>query len=195
MKTRKVKYLAGVRKAVQSALEKESKQSIAHGIDHFDRVRINALKIAKHYPETDLEILQIASLLHDINQPIGGKMHHIEKSVKTAELILNQLPYPKKKEVLEIIGQHSTEKLAKKTSIEARILFDADKLDGLGYLGIARTFIYCGQNGMTLKQTVRWYEKKIDIAISNLETQYGKKIAKPKLSITKHFLKKLKQEL
>ncbi len=109
------KYLEMVEKEAEKLLSRKE-QCVAHRIGHVKRVMKNALEIAKNYPNVDKEVLQIAILLHDICQPFNRKKKtHVEMSVKIAKKILRKIKYPEEKtrKVLEIISQHSTEKLCK----------------------------------------------------------------------------------
>src|ERR1700754_5205006 len=69
-------------------------QSVAHRFDHFLRVLGNADLIAKPYPQADIEILTLAVLLHDIDQPFDDKANHVAYSAAAAEKILADLSYP-----------------------------------------------------------------------------------------------------
>ncbi len=73
-------------------------------------------------------------------------------------------------------------------------MFDADKLDGLGASGIARVFALFGQRGLEPEKAIEWYEKKIEIAVKNLQTKEGKRMARKKLKYVKEFLKMFKNE-
>ncbi len=85
---------------------------------------------------------------------------------------------------MQIISEHSTERLANwPTTIEAKILFDADKLDGLGASGIARVFALFGQKGKTLLEAVSWYLHKIELSKENMQTEEGRSMAKGKSEI------------
>ena len=83
--------------------------------------------------------------------------------------------------------------MRKPKSLEAKILFDADKLDGLGASGIARVFALFGQRGLDPEKAIEWYEKKIEIALKNLQTKEAKKIARKRLAFVKKFLKMFKE--
>ncbi len=181
---------------VKEILKENKLQSLAHRFDHFQRVRKNALKIAEDY-DVDLELLEIACLLHDIDEPYNLKENHVERSLKLAKKILNEIGIneEKKQKVLNIIKEHSTENITRKTSIESKILFDADKIDGLGSIGISRVFLFCGQRGLTLRESIKWYKKKINLTLKNLQTKKGKEIAKKKLKYVKNFIKELEKEL
>jgi uncharacterized protein len=124
-----------VESRVRDLLEAE-RQSVAHRFDHVMRVRANAELIAKSYPEADIEVLTLAVLLHDIDQPFDDKANHVTYSAAAAETILAELSYPAARAqcVVQAVREHSTETIqsGRPSSIEARILFDADKVDGLG---------------------------------------------------------------
>ncbi|NUN11046.1 HD domain-containing protein [Candidatus Micrarchaeota archaeon] len=185
-------FVKDVEAIVRNKLKNQPKQSLAHDFNHFCRVRKNALKIAKHYSIVDLEVLQLACLLHDVDQPFDAKREHVEKSISLAREILSSINYPRIERVIEVMSQHSTEKLSEKTSLEAKILFDADKLDGLGPIGVARVFALCGQQGKTIPQAIAWYEKKIEVALSDLQTPEGKKLIEKELVYTRRYLEELK---
>lgn len=186
-----------VKKIVKETVRTSKNQSVAHKWGHILRVHDNAMEIAKHYGEVDLQCLQLAALLHDIAQPYYDKKSHVASSMKKARQILNDLNVDKKTidKVANIIREHSTEQINDRpSSIEAKILFDADKLDGLGAIGIARVFAYCGQRGMSPEEAIQWYFSKIDIAAPNIQTSVGAKMVRKKLSYVEKFLSKLKQE-
>ncbi len=184
-------------KHIAEDILKNKKQCVAHRIDHVERVLANAKAIAKSYKAIDMEMLKISILLHDISHPFNRKSEHVKLSVKAAEKILNQAGYPKDKtkKVLLIISEHSTENVKKgPTSLESKILFDADKIDGLGAIGLARVFSFCGQNRKPPIEAASWYKRKIKIAVSHMQTVEGKKMAMKKLRYVNVFLKTLKEE-
>ena len=187
-----------IRKRTKEILKyksKEANQSLAHDWGHCQRVWYIARSIAKNYKGIDLEVLEVSSMLHDIDQPYNMKKEHAKRSLNLADKILKEFNYEKRDKVLSVIEQHSTEKIIKKGSMEAKILFDADKLDGLGPIGIARVFLYCGQKGINIEQTIRWYNRKINIALKNLQTKEGKQMANERLKFTKNFIQNLKKSM
>ena len=173
-------------------------QSAAHRMDHIDRVLVNARAIAAHFPETDLEILTLAVLLHDVTSPFDKKQQHVKLSMNTARRILNGIGYPTERaeRVLAIIAEHSTDDLKSGdlSSVEARILFDADKLDGLGPSGIARAFAQFGQRGIAPPGAVAWYRKKIGTAVGNMKTDPGREMAQERLPYLEDFLHRFEAE-
>ena len=173
-------------------------QSAAHRLDHIERVLGTAETIAAHFPDADREILTLAILLHDVTSPFDRKAQHVKLSMNTARLILNEIRYPQKRtdRVLAIIAEHSTEdlKTGDLSSVEARILFDADKIDGLGSCGIARAFALFGQQGQAPPSALAWYRKKIATARSNMKTDFGREMVAERLPYAEEFLQRFEEE-
>ena len=131
-------------------------QDSAHDKHHVYRVLNSALDIANHTEIDDADVLIAACLLHDIGRErqfenpelchaqIGGEMAY--------EFLTTQQKWSKKKarHVRECISSHRYRGGNPPQSIEAEIVFDADKLDATGAVGIARTLIYGGQVGSLL---------------------------------------------
>ena len=183
---------------VKQALEKNQCQSVSHRWDHIYRVYRRAIKIANEIKgeNVNMEILKISALLHDIDQPYNEKQNHVKRSLSKAEQILKEIGYPEEKikKVLNVISEHSSEDDKEPTTIEAKILFDADKLDGIGAIGIARVFAFCGQNGLTPKEAIEWYRRKIEKALPKMQTKVGKEIVKRELKYVYSFFEKFKEE-
>ena len=190
-------YFDAVLDKVQILINNDN-QSVAHRMDHIQRVLLNVCDIASYYPEADLEILKISALLHDVCQPFNRKEEHVKLSVNMARGILQEVGYPieRAEKVLGIISEHSTECLdvSRPTSIEAKILFDADKLDGLGASGIARVFALFGQRGMTPQEAVPWYLHKMKVAGENIQTEQGRRMAIARSRYVLDFIERIKAE-
>ena len=176
----------------------DASQSIAHRLDHFDRVVANALLIAQDYPAVDMESLHLAAMLHDVHHPFNDKKNHVRLSIARATQILKEAEYPSDKGdfVLKIIYEHSTEHIdeVKPTSIEAMILFDADKVDGVGASGIGRLLSLFGQLGKTPLESIDWYRMKISKAVNNLQTAKGRQMFQEGLIWVDGFLDRLRAE-
>jgi uncharacterized protein len=180
-------------------LVETDRQSVAHRMDHLNRVARNAKAILAFYPEADAEILYLAVLLHDVDQPFNDKANHVARSAALAERLLTEIAYAPARisRVLNVIREHSTEHIdtVQPSTIEARILFDADKLDGLGAFGILRVFALAQQVGRSLPDTIRWYRNKIAVAMPNVQTPEGKAMMERRLPLVKAFLSDLESEL
>ncbi len=174
-------------------------QSVAHRFDHLERVMRNAKIISATMDGVDSELLDLAVLLHDVDQPVGKKSEHVSLSMKAAEKILRTwgCPAERAKLVLRIISEHSSEHVedVKPTSVESKILFDADKLDGLGAVGISRVFALFGQMNRSTREAIEWYRKKMSIARDHLQTEEGKRLFRARLPYVQQFLEQLESEL
>ncbi len=134
----------------------------SHGWDHTLRVYKLCLHIGKK-EKADLEILEIASLLHDIGRPLEdegkGQVCHAKIGALMARELLDSLGIEKEKisRVVHCIETHRFRDQKIPETLEARILFDADKLDSIGAVGIGRAFLFAGEIGAKL------YNKGVDI--------------------------------
>jgi uncharacterized protein len=126
-----------------------------HGFDHALRVLRVAMKIGEEL-DADLKILHAAALLHDAvgadpsNESGEGKRSsHEEDSADFARTVLEGEDWVEDRieQVLECIRAHRYRGRERPQSLEAQILFDADKLDVNGAFGAARTLGYAIQAG------------------------------------------------
>jgi len=130
----------------------------AHNLDHVFRVYNLCLLLAKCEKEVDLDVLIPSALLHDIarvkeSQNKTGEIDHAVLGSAMAEDILRRLGYEEEKiaKIKHCIISHRFRTGNEPKTIEAKILFDSDKLDVLGAIGIARTYMLGGQFGQKLK--------------------------------------------
>ncbi|TLN28541.1 HD domain-containing protein, partial [bacterium] len=122
-----------------------------HGFDHVLRVYRLAEKLAEA-AGADLEIVRAAALLHDVqgSHPNGGgRGSHHEASADEAAALLAAEGWNGERiaRVQECIRAHRFRGSQRPASLEAQVLFDADKLDVLGAIGVARTIAYATQAG------------------------------------------------
>ena len=80
-------------------------------------------------------------------------------------------------------------------TIEGMIVQDADRLDALGAIGIARTFSYGGEHGRSLEDSIRHFYEKLLLIKDGLNTDTAKEIALKRHSILETFLEEYKAEL
>jgi len=111
---------------------------------HIYRVRNNALTIARAY-NVNMFVLEMAALLHDI---ADHKFHHGDENIGLIQaenwLAKHHIPDNEIQHILNIMREVSYSSATKPTSLESEIVQDADRLDAIGALGIARTFAYGG---------------------------------------------------
>jgi uncharacterized protein len=142
-----------IRKTEEYVRSELSQAEGGHDWWHIHRVRNNALKIAETEPG-DRFVIELASLLHDI---ADAKFHDGDDEIgprKTEAFLLTQsVPSPVVEHVCRIVenisfkGGHVYKEF---DSPELRIVQDADRLDAIGAIGIARTFNYGGYCGRLL---------------------------------------------
>lgn len=160
--------LTRVKREIKKIL-KHPDQSNAHRWPHTKRVLNNSRLLAEKAIESgvpvNLENLLLAGLGHDIVQRYHeDKVEHVEASIEAFRAILEKNGYTEKRmeEILKIMSEHSSEAIRRPGSIEAIILFIADKWDGVGQEGINRAIAYGAQHNMSLAETVQWYKEKIE---------------------------------
>jgi uncharacterized protein len=171
----------------------------AHGLDHFLRVRKIALKISKN-ENANKEIVEAMTLLHDLVRFEDEREEEsVEETLKKAKKILLELDYSNEQitQILDGIETHSLHSKTKKEpiSIEAKILFDADKIDSVGEIGLARWFMTMGNKNVSIKNsaliylnTIKKQEEKMN---SRLYTKTGTELIKRDLDFSKKFLNDL----
>ena len=187
----------------------------AHDFDHIMRVYKNAKKIC-HKEKVNTKLVLSAALLHDIvSYPKSDKRSKLS-SIRSAELSKKILKnYEFSDEEIEIISDairgHSFSQNKIPTTIEGKILQDADRLDALGAIGIARVFAVAGSEKRPFynaedpfckkrspddqKWSLDHFYKKLLILESRMNTNSGKTEAKKRTKILKDFLSELKKEL
>ena len=131
----------------------------AHNLDHVLRVYQLSLTLARHESNVDFEILEASVLLHDLarvqeDEDKTGMIDHAILGAELAEEILGKLGYAPDEiaKIKHCIQTHRFRSGREPQTIEAKILFDADKLDVLGAIGIARSFMLAGQYGEPMYQ-------------------------------------------
>ncbi|MBI2845807.1 MAG: HD domain-containing protein [Chloroflexi bacterium] len=124
----------------------------AHDFEHVLRVLALAEKIGAE-ERADLEVLRAAVLLHDIGRGDEERgLDHAQTSADMARSILAAKGWPEDRieRVREAILSHRFRAGPEPLTLEARILYDADKLDAIGAIGIARAYAVAGKYGQRL---------------------------------------------
>ncbi len=196
--------------------EEMSKLSNSHNWEHTERVLKLALHIARK-EKADIFIVRIASLLHDIGRfkedNSNGKINHAVYGAKIARKILERYKVNKDivEKVIHCIEAHRFRGKIKPETKEARCLFDADKLDSIGAVGIGRAFLFAGEVGaklhnsdVNIKKTkpytsedtaYREYIVKLKHIKNKMLTKEGKRLARSRHAFMKIFFQRLNKEV
>lgn len=188
----------------------------AHDFSHILRVYRNAHFIGER-EGADMQVLLLAALLHDAGagskSAKGAKAESISRSLKIAEdfLIRKGTPEDVRKKVMYAVEVHSFSRGIVPATLEARVLQDADRLDAMGAIGIARVFL----TGGSLKRELynpkdpfcrdrepddeRWnvdhfYRKLLKLE-SGMHTETARALAKGRSMVMRRYLMDLQKEI
>ncbi len=164
-----------------------------HDSDHVQRVVRIAVMIAKK-EGGDVEVVKTAAELHDVAR---DEENHAIRGAEVARNILMERGYSADfiERVCNCIAAHSFSGSVKPETIEARILSDADKLDAMGAIGVARAFMYSGEKGRDLESTLRHFEEKLLKLRDMMYTETGRRMAEERHRFLKEFYERIKREL
>ncbi len=135
-----VRWLPLLRAAMLTEMSRAPVPSESHGEDHIDRVWSRVLALGEELG-ADLEVLAAATFLHDLGRHHVRDEDHGALSAELAVPILERLGFPAEKRAptLFAIARHDLSfDDVDRTTLESRILFDADKLDTFGVVGVTR---------------------------------------------------------
>ena len=165
-----------------------------HGADHVMRVYRNAMRIAENEPGCDREIVALAALLHDADD---HKLFHTENNANARRFLSeNAVPADRTERIIEAINSVSFSQNQGKVpaTLEGRIVQDADRLDAVGAIGIARTFSYGGAHGRSLEASVAHFHEKLLKLKDLMNTETAKALAEKRHAFLLAFLEELQKE-
>ncbi len=188
----------------------------SHDWSHTERVYNLAIHIGEK-EGADMEILSVAALLHDIGRDCESKSKglvcHAEKGASMAEELLKKYNIPSERidAIVHCIATHRFRGNKIPSSVEGRILFDADKLDSIGAVGIGRAFLFAGETGAKLhnkdvdiRKTLPYTEddtawREFNVKLNKIKdkmlTCEGKRIALERHRVMVDFFERLNREV
>ena len=189
----------------------------SHARDHAERVWRLCEKIGAG-EGADLEILELAAFLHDIGRgeekASGGKVCHARAGAEKARGILEEQGCPPEtvNRVTHCIATHRFRgENSRPRTLEARVLFDADKLDALGAVGVGRAFLFAGEVGARLHNpevdlektrsysredtAYREFSVKLRKIRDRMLTETGKRMAEDRHAFMVSFFQRLNREV
>lgn len=187
----------------------------SHDWDHTQRVYNLCLHIG-HVEGANMEVLKIAAYLHDVGRPFQdeskGAISHEEKGVEMARALLGKYPISEgqKTNIIHCIRSHRFRGDCQPETLEAKVLFDADKLDAIGAIGIGRSFLFAGEVGAKLHNPYinpedtqpyteedtgyREFKLKLSKIKDRMLTPEGRHMAKERHAYMEMFFKRFLQE-
>lgn len=186
----------------------------SHDWLHVERVERLAQKIAVQ-EGADEEIVRLAVLLHDIGrekEDDGEIEDHAEWGAREAEKILENLGYEHEtvEHVSDCIRSHRFSTGPEPESLEAKVLSDADNIDAVGAVGIARTFSVGGERGNPIadpglpvekdetesgETSLNHFYKKILELEERMYTDTGRQIIEDRHDFTRRFVERMEREI
>jgi len=188
-----LKLIKKAEEFVRNFFEREG----THGFSHVKRVFNLCMHIGKA-EGADLEVLALAAFLHDVARPLEDKgivEDHAKEGAKIARRFLTSLKYPKVDEVVHAIEAHRFSRPPDPRTLEAKILSDADKLDAIGAIGVARVFMYSGEHGRDIEFSIKHFEEKILKLRDLVYTHTAKKLAEERHKFVEEFVDRLVREI
>jgi uncharacterized protein len=159
----------------------------------------------------DLEIVRTAALLHDVAR--GREEHllpeHARAGAEYARQLLAGHPAEKVEAVAQAIASHRFRSGPDPQTVEAKVLHDADKLDAIGAIGVARAFAYGGEKGQRIwaqvppgyeeprseHTPVHEYQMKLVKIQDRLLTESARRLAEERHSFMVAFFERLEREV
>ena len=169
--------------------------SDGHDFDHTLRVYRTAMELADAEPHCSRQVVALAALLHDAddyklfatknnaNARAFLNAQHIDEA--TAEQVctaINAVSFSRNRDRCPEL-------------LEGRIVQDADRLDAIGAIGIARTFAYGGKHGRSLDASIAHFHEKLLLLKAMMHTEKAKELAESRHTFMENFLKEWEQEL
>ncbi len=187
----------------------------SHDWDHTQRVYNLCMHIGKA-EGADLEVLEIAAYLHDVGRShedaSKGGICHAQKGAEMARELLAAYPASETQRVniIHAIRSHRFRGNQWPETLEAKVLFDADKLDAIGAVGIGRAFLFAGEVGAKLHNPriqledtkpyteedtgYREYKLKLSKIKDRMLTEEGRRLAEDRHAFMKTFFQRFTQE-
>jgi uncharacterized protein len=134
--------------SIDAARQLYERAGSGHDFDHVLRVLLVARQIALA-EGADLAVVYTAALLHDVGESEGRKDHHLRGAVMARETLKDE-PAEFVEAVAHAIEAHRFRAEPAPRTLEAQVVSDADKLDAIGAIGVARVFAHAGSRDTAL---------------------------------------------
>ena len=159
-----------------------------HGYDHTLRVWRNAVEIAETEAGCDRETDSLAALLLDADD---HNLFSTENNENARRFLEGRVPPDKAEKICAVINtvSFSRNRGKRPDTPEGRIVQDADRLDAIGAVGIARTFAYGGKHGRTPEDSIAHFHEKLLLLKDMMNTEKAKTLAEERHTFMEAFLR------
>ena len=168
--------------------------SDGHDFSHTMRVYHTAMRIADSEPGCDRLIVALGTLLHDADD---DKLFRTVNNANARAFLAAQAVDPEAADricaVINAVSFHKNRGRHPET-IEGRIVQDADRLDAIGAVGIARTFAYGGKHGRTLESSIEHFHEKLLLLKDMMNTPGAREMAEERHAFMESYLRQWKTE-
>ena len=167
----------------------------AHDSAHVERV-VRLTQNLSARCGADAYRAQLLAWLHDLNDDklasdlgtasIEGFLKKIGVEKSDIDFVLQGIPY---------ISYRKYPKLTPDIPLEIRLVQDADRLDAMGAIGIARTFAYGGDRGRSLEESLAHFDEKLLRLYDLLSTDAARELAAQRRDLLRQFYDQFKEEM
>ena len=187
----------------------------SHDWEHTSRVCALCEKIGP-VEGADMDVLIVSAYLHDIGRCYqdrsNGTVCHAKKGAEMARIIVCDLPFSEQQSenIVHCVRSHRFRENHTPETIEAKVLYDADKLDAVGAIGVARAYLFAGEVGAMLHNPninaedaasyskddtgYREYKVKLCRIRDKILTKEGRRIADDRHAFMEKFFKRFLDE-
>lgn len=184
-----------LRDASRFALNAMADNDPAHDGHHVQRVVALTRRLCRYYPQANAFRAELLAWFHDLNDDklssdlgaasISGFLGKIGVEKSDIDFIFQGIPY---------ISYRKYPILSADIPLEIRITQDADRLDAMGAIGIARTFAYGGAKGRSLEDSLSHFDEKLLKLYDLLSTDAARELAAQRRDFLLQFYRQFKAE-
>lgn len=167
----------------------------AHDPGHVTRVVKLTRQLCEACPGADAFRAELLAWLHDMNDDklasdrgiatVEAFLREVGAAAPEIAFVLSGIPY---------ISYRKHPKLDGSVPLEIRIVQDADRIDAMGAIGIARTFAYGGAKGRSLEESLRHFDEKLLRLYDLLSTDAARALARPRYEFLQNFYDQFHRE-
>ena len=160
-----------------------------HDVEHTMRVYRNTLLIAETEPDCDRQIAALAALLHDADD---HKLFGTTDNANARDFLSRQgVSAQMTDRIVQVINSvsFSQNKGRAPETPEGKVVQDADRLDAIGAVGIARTFAFGGEHGRPMDDSIQHFYDKLLKLKDLMNTETGRQMAEKRHAFLELFLK------